>query len=233
LSPYHQRWFEYRRAFPAGQRAEALVAVRALDRSAPGTKATYNHAVEALENGYLAEAVATLETLSPDRGPMRGWVPYHEVLGAAHHLLGHFENELALGRDAQRRFPGRLYALRPTVPALAATGRIAELDRLLAAAVDLPPDPYGLLAHQGRRTEAEAIATRLASDRRPFQVGAPLVARARIATALGDSAGAVELLRQAFAAGKGHDLWLHRDADFDALRALASFQQLIVPRSGP
>lgn len=123
---------------------------------------------------------------------------------------------------------------------------LAALDRLdeaaaaaerLAAADPTSADHLGLqghlLAHQGRRTEAEAIAARLASDRRPFQLGAPLVARARIATALGDSAGAIELLRQAFAAGKEYDLWLHRDADFDALRALANFQQLIAPRSGP
>jgi tRNA A-37 threonylcarbamoyl transferase component Bud32/tetratricopeptide (TPR) repeat protein/TolB-like protein len=143
LTQFQQAWLDYRRAFLAGQRRAALSAVRALDAADPGGKATYNHAVEALENGYAEEAIATLKTLSPDRGAMRGWLPYYQVLGSAYHLVNRFSDELAVGEDARRRFPDRLYALLPSVRALGALGRTPALNQLLARATSLPPDPYG------------------------------------------------------------------------------------------
>ncbi|HJP60785.1 MAG TPA: serine/threonine-protein kinase, partial [Gemmatimonadaceae bacterium] len=143
LSRMQQVWLDYRRALMAGQRAAALAAIRTLDSLNPGTKATYNHGVEALENGYIDEAIKTLRSLPPERGPMRQWIPYYEVLGSAYHLTGRFSDELELGEDARRRYPDRLYALLPSIRALAALGRISELNAALAGAASLSADPYG------------------------------------------------------------------------------------------
>jgi tetratricopeptide (TPR) repeat protein/TolB-like protein len=148
LTRYQQAWLDYRRALMAGQRRAALSSVRALDSLDPGSKATYNHAIEALENGYVEEAVSTLRSLSPDHGAMRGWVPYFEVLGTAYHLLGRFSDELAVGEDARRRFPDRRYALLPSVRALAALDRVPALEQLIARASTLPPGPYGTSMQQ-------------------------------------------------------------------------------------
>jgi hypothetical protein len=82
------------------------------------------------------------------------------------------------------------------------------------------------LARLGRTAEARAIIQRLDMDRRPYLFGAPALGQARIATALRDTDVAVSHLERAFAAGKEYDLWVHRDSDFDALRALPAFKRL-------
>jgi tetratricopeptide (TPR) repeat protein len=316
LSPFHQAWLDYRRNLLAGQRSAALSAVRALDSASPGTKATYNHAVEALENGYVTEAVSTLRSLTPELGAMRGWIPYYEVLGAAYHILNRFSDELVVGEEARRRYPDRLYAFLPSVRALAALEKFGELDRLLDRAAELSPDPYGTtfarllleaadesrahgndsrarqlywrcvanlaktaagemsrgelslraraasalgdwglveqtarvllqlnerepshhgllgtaLARSGRPSEARSVLALLERDRRPYLFGGPGLAQARIATALGELETAVDYLAQAFAQGREFDLWVHRDSDFDPLRALPRFQALVAVR---
>lgn len=148
LTPHQQAWLDYRRALMAGHRRQALSAVRALDSLDPGSKATYNHAIEAMENGYVDEALSSLLSLSPDRGPMRGWVPYFEVLGTVYHLLGRLSDELAVGEDVRRRFPERRFALLPSIRALAALGRIPALEQALARAAELTPGPYGITMAQ-------------------------------------------------------------------------------------
>jgi tetratricopeptide (TPR) repeat protein len=159
LNPFYQDWLEYRLALLGGNRPLALTAVRRLATQAPGTKATYNLAVEAFENGRLDEAIDALQSLAPDRGAMRGWVPYWELLGALHHLRGDFRAELRAGAEAHRRYPGRLSALISSVRALTALGRDAEMERLLADAATMEPDPYGTtLGGLLRQAGQEALA---------------------------------------------------------------------------
>jgi serine/threonine-protein kinase len=148
LTPFQQSWLDYRRALMAGQRPAALEAVRTLDALDPGSKATYNHGIEALENGYVDEAIATLRSLSPDHGAMRRWIPYYEVLGSAYHLAGRFSDELAVGEEARHRYPDRLYAFLPSVRALGALDRIPALNAVLANGAALSPDPYGTTISQ-------------------------------------------------------------------------------------
>jgi TolB-like protein len=313
LTPFQQSWLDYRRALMAGQRPAALEAVRTLDLLDPGSKATYNHGIEALENGYVDEAIATLRSLSPDRGAMRRWIPYYEVLGSAYHLAGRFSDELAVGEEARRRYSDRLYAFLPSVRALGALDRIPALNEVLAGAANLSPDPYGttisklyveagdeLRAHGdapgsqiyylkalastkaspstaskrenlrvtaaaqrglghwsevistaealaqldsaepdyrgllgtafarvGKNSEAASILSALDTDHRPYLFGRVPLAEARIATALGHTDEALADLRRSFAEGRQFDLWVHRDADFDALRPLPQFQALV------
>jgi TolB-like protein len=158
LSPYNRAWLDYRAAFARGQRLAALAALRTLDSLAPGTKTAYNHALEAMENGFVHEAVRVLEDVAPDAGPLKGWIPYFEVLGAAHHLLGDFDDELRAARAAADRFPTRLYARLPMVRAQAAQGARQALDRTLAEARALPADPYGTTAALLHATAGDELA---------------------------------------------------------------------------
>lgn len=174
LSPLHQTWVEYRVQFLSGNRAAALQTVRRLAELSPGTKAVYNYAVEAYENGFYSEAIAALRTLDTQGGPMRIWPSWWDVMGSSHHLLGDVGSEAKVGDDAQRRFPSRLFARLPSVRALAAEGNFADLDRLLAAAASLPPDPYGTTL--GSLLFEAAIE---ASAHRGGEVARPLLQRAR------------------------------------------------------
>ena len=161
LTPYYQDWLEYRLALLGGERPRALAAVRRLAAKAPGSKATYNLAVESLENGYIDNAIRALRSLAPDRGPMRGWVPYWVVLGAAHHLKGDYDAELSVGERARALYSSRLYAFRPSVRALAARGdtRETSLATILREAQLLKDDPYGTtLGALMREGSEEALA---------------------------------------------------------------------------
>ncbi|MEO7503538.1 MAG: serine/threonine-protein kinase [Gemmatimonadaceae bacterium] len=185
LTPFHQTWLDYRRALMAGQRRAALNAVRALDSADPGSKATYNHGTEALENGYVEEALVTLRKLSPNRGAMRGWVPYFEVLGTAYHLVNRFSDELAIGDEARRQYPDRLYAFLPSIRALAALSRVGRLEELLNVASDLPADRYGtsyaaLLVEAGDETRVHGeISVARAFYLRAIRQLGPLTSRSK------------------------------------------------------
>jgi hypothetical protein len=169
LSPFYQDWLDYRLALLSGDRPKALVAVRRLAGRAPGSKATYNLAVEALENGFVDEALGALKSLPVDRGAMRGWIPYWELLGSAHHLKGDYRAELSVGAKARSRYPDRLYAFIPSLRALTALGRDAEVQRLLAEAARLSRDPYGTtLGGLLREVAEEAIAHNRGAEARRY-----------------------------------------------------------------
>jgi tetratricopeptide (TPR) repeat protein len=141
LTTHQQHWVDYRRALMAGDRPAALIAVRRVAAEEPGSKAVYNYALEALQNGRLHEAIDAFRSLSPERGPMRGWIYFWDYLGLAYHLEGDFAAELDAGRRARAEYPDRLYALNPEVRALAALGRIDQLDRSLEQAGRLNREP--------------------------------------------------------------------------------------------
>ena len=203
LTPIDREWFDYRRHLVAGERAAALASVRRIAAAAPGTKATYNLAVEAMQNGALAEAKTAIESLSPDHGPMRGWAPYWDVRTRIRHMLGEHRAELRDAQEAQRRFPTRLYTMSALVRALGALGRTSELRKVLDHAASLPADPSGvtpadlaleggteLLAH-GRASDASRVLNDGLTWLQSFAAAHPVgldqrLARARLRYALGD-----------------------------------------------
>ena len=143
LSDYHQAWLDYRKAFVAGDNAAALAAIRTAARLAPDTRAGYNHAVAAYQHGELHEARQAMAALDPDRGSMRGFVGYWDLLSIIHHAMGDHRAEQSVAREARRRHPDRLFILAATTRLQAATGRFAELDAALAAAGRMPKDALG------------------------------------------------------------------------------------------
>ncbi|MEO6444879.1 MAG: protein kinase [Gemmatimonadaceae bacterium] len=145
LSQYDRLWFDFRRSLLDGNRAAALQAIRQLATLTPRTKATYNWAVEAMQNGHLDEARRALLTLSPTEGAMRGWAPYWDVNGRILHMLGDRARERESAERARIIFPGRGYILLSSIRVLAATRQVESLRRLLAESTELPVDPYGTM----------------------------------------------------------------------------------------
>ncbi len=145
-------------------RNEGHEAIRVLRRSveiAPESRAAYNLARLGVMTNRPAEAVEALRALDPDRGAMRGWAQYWTQLTHAHHLLGRHDAELAAAREMVRRHPERTVAPVLEARALAAAGRVAELDSVLEVGSLRPPHTYWsqgaaltvageeLLAHHG------------------------------------------------------------------------------------
>jgi tRNA A-37 threonylcarbamoyl transferase component Bud32/tetratricopeptide (TPR) repeat protein len=151
LTPYHRLWLGFRQALLSQDRPAALRAVRALAAEAPRSKATYNLAIEAWENGHLEEARDALERLTPDVGAVRGFLPYWGALANVHHLLGDYRAALETARRAQRAHPGMLFPVGWELAALAALGRTGEVTARTAEVAHLPADAMGW-------TPAQAIA---------------------------------------------------------------------------
>ncbi|HET6342650.1 MAG TPA: protein kinase [Gemmatimonadota bacterium] len=73
------------------------------------------------------EALAVLETIDPT-GFHRGPVEYWWHVATAYHLLGDHKRELEAARRARRHDPNDMYALQTEVVALAALGRVGEVE---------------------------------------------------------------------------------------------------------
>src|SRR5439155_618487 len=129
--------------FLRGDNQAVLVAMRRAAELAPLSKAAYNHAVAAFQAGDLKEADQALRRLSPDRGPMRGFFPYWDLMAAIAHARADFAREARVGTEAVHRFPGRLAAFTGLVRAIAALGDLEALKRTLREAQQLPPNPTG------------------------------------------------------------------------------------------
>jgi tetratricopeptide (TPR) repeat protein len=84
-----------------------------------------------------------------------------------------------------------------------------------------------LAAREGDQKGALKISRELQQIKRPYFFGYPTYCRACIASLFGEREQAVELLREAFAQGYAHGVYLHRDIDLEALREYPPFQELL------
>jgi tetratricopeptide (TPR) repeat protein len=93
------------------------------------------------------EAIEALSRYDPHLSGL-DWDWYHMVLvqlGMSHHLLGDHEEQLAIAREGRRDFPESVPLARAEVTALAALGRLDELETAMAEWLSLRPpaaDPY-------------------------------------------------------------------------------------------
>jgi TolB-like protein len=158
LNEYDRAWMDFRVAQLAGRDAQALAAIRRAAELAPTSKATYNFAVQAYEARQPVVAESALRSLSPDVGPMRGWLPYWTVLAMVLHVEGKHSQELEAGRQARSRFPGAIGGYVASARALAALGRDRDLDALWDEAMRVagPParDAGGLALETGSELAA-------------------------------------------------------------------------------
>ena len=100
---------------------------------------------------------------------MKGWYYYWGNFTFAHHMLGNHKKELKVARRGRKQYPELLSTLWYEVRALAALGRIKEINKLLDECLNLPPQrdwtPAGVMrnaAHElrvhGYKEEALEIA---------------------------------------------------------------------------
>jgi len=316
LPPYERIRLDLLQAMLRGDAAAAYHAGLKGAELAPGGSATYGAALYALRLNRPREALRLLSLWDPDRPVAREWTPYWGTLTEAYHLLGRHERELDAAREARRHVPGRLETLAYEARALAALGRLADLDRLLDVAPSQRSRSTGtsvgavliatageLLAH-GHTDAARSTAARVhrwieslpseARDSDPVrQLGArawylegelelargvfqdqcaahptsvpalrylgtiaartgdtvvarayadslsrlegrwlfgrPTLARAAIAAALGDRAGALDLLRTAVREGRFFGATLHADPDLGAHRDYPPLRSFLKP----
>jgi multidrug resistance efflux pump len=104
--------------------------------------------------------------------------------------------------------------------------RIAESDSVRFNGLAL----IGVLAaRRGDRATAEWAESRAAAESDPYVRAESLLARAQVRAALGDPAGAVQLLREAIATGQLKAMNVHALVGLTSMRDYPGFKALIDP----
>jgi DNA-binding SARP family transcriptional activator/tetratricopeptide (TPR) repeat protein len=135
LEPFRQRFSSGQRAFLdwlvaglRGDRAGALQATRELG-------APLNIAVEALNSNRPNESIALLSQFDISEFYYQ-WRTLMEAL----HVVGDYSAELAQARRAREAYPDRMMMLAAELRALAALGRLDEVDQGISESLLLPPE---------------------------------------------------------------------------------------------
>ena len=141
LSGHDRLWLDWLRASLHGNRQAALRAVRDLAALSLGSMWEYQHGLDAREANRPRETVEALDRLEPERGWLAEWPFYWGQLSEALHMLGDHRRELRESRRAREAYPAHLGVVDYELRALAALGRVDEMNALLDECLTLPPSP--------------------------------------------------------------------------------------------
>jgi DNA-binding SARP family transcriptional activator/Cdc6-like AAA superfamily ATPase/tetratricopeptide (TPR) repeat protein len=153
LAPYDRLLFDYLSARRNGDRSGEYSAAKRAAQIAPGSFAAVFLAPRgAMQLNRPGEAVQLLSQIDRDRSAASGLPSYWNIMAHSLHMLGRYDDQLAVARDLTRRIPEETRALYYEVRALSALGRTRELDGVLSRSLSLPTDseygPPGMGAHQ-------------------------------------------------------------------------------------
>jgi len=113
--------------------------VEELFRIQPGNYG-YHAGVIARSANRFADALERLLAQDLDTPCYRRWYPWWQVTAQVYHMLGRYEDELAIAREGLERFPNRRPLIYSEAVALAGLGRLEAVDSILDVIEDLPPE---------------------------------------------------------------------------------------------
>jgi tetratricopeptide (TPR) repeat protein/TolB-like protein len=141
LAPRYGLYLDMFDARIRGEREEALRKTRELVRLAPNDfMGRRMLAITALQLNRPREAITNIENLAEDIPATDLYVEVwsYSGLGRAHHMLGEYEDELAVLEEGIESFPDVLWLRSHKVRALAALGRFEDINREIEEASASP-----------------------------------------------------------------------------------------------
>jgi len=140
ITPYERAWTDELLAAIRGDLGSRYRAIRAAAAADPSSELTrMKVAQDALAINRPRDAIAALEDIRPERNELSGVFDFWWNQADAYHRLGDHARELAIADDARRFAPGlRSEVVR--IRALAAVGRLDDVQRTLDAAMAMPGD---------------------------------------------------------------------------------------------
>jgi tetratricopeptide (TPR) repeat protein/TolB-like protein len=142
LAPYDRHLLDFVVARAHGDRTAEYAAARDAAALAPGSFAAVLLAPRAaLALNLPGEAVRLLSKIDAEHSAANGLPSYWNTLAHAQHMLGHYQEQLAVAKEVAKRLPQEDRALYYEARALAALGRTRELDATLAAGLTWPSVP--------------------------------------------------------------------------------------------
>jgi tetratricopeptide (TPR) repeat protein len=178
LDAFSRAHVDWLRGRLSGDRSASYTAMREAARFAPGsTLVNYQLADEAVRLGRPREALELLYSFAPERGELRGWIGYWQVLVAALHLQGNHRRELKEAQRARALYTEDPRAMFLELQALAALGRTAAMEPLfsdvLSRAYSAEPNPGAIMLNTALTLRAHA-----AGGKRQHAVADELLGRA-------------------------------------------------------
>jgi DNA-binding SARP family transcriptional activator/TolB-like protein len=138
MMPFELAVLDLLQAYVARDPVASYEAARRAATAAPGSPPHVQWGGEALRLNRPRDAIRILSAIDPYAAPIGGWPLYWEVLTSAHHSLGRHRQELKEARRARALYPDQPWAFVLEARALAALGRLRELDALIDARRSLP-----------------------------------------------------------------------------------------------
>ena len=159
LSSAERIYLDWLQGLLHGDLETQLRSVRQLVSVQTGRNWNYLNALDANLNNYPQEAADLLARSDPYNEAWKDWSRnYWSVLTTAHHMLGNYERELKEARRGRKQFPESIYMLANEVDAVAALGRIKDLQKLFEESKILPPlsnySPGIIMLRAGRELRA-------------------------------------------------------------------------------
>jgi serine/threonine protein kinase len=139
LDPIHRHQLDYFRALLHGDNETAYNAIYKAEIAKKRERIGYMVAAAANRINRPKEAVKILKKIDPEFGNVRRWVGFWSLFTTAHHMLGNHKEELKEARRGRKYHPQRLEALGNELRALAALGRIKEVNKLIDESLTMPP----------------------------------------------------------------------------------------------
>ncbi len=131
LGRYDRALLDLMMAWLDGDPVATYVAAKRAAAIAPGSLPNVQWGAEAVYLNHPREGIEILQGIDPTRGEVRGWKLYWAVLTEAYHMLGNHERELKEARRARDLFPDQPFYFLPEALALAALGRIDEVEKVV------------------------------------------------------------------------------------------------------
>ena len=153
LDSHSRLGLDWIKAYIQGDLTGRLRAMRQMAQKAGGSY-YYQWGSDALANNRPREAIKALSKLDPEGMWMKGWHWYWGRLTQAYHMLGKYKQELKEARRARKQYPEVLAVLWYEVLALAALGRIDEINKLIDESFTMPPqmglNPGWIMIYSGQ-----------------------------------------------------------------------------------
>jgi tetratricopeptide (TPR) repeat protein len=158
MPPYERTLYRYEVALMHGTPEERFRLDSALVRFAPASEFLYCLGRDAIQAGHPSDALHVLESLDATYAWMKFMAPDPGFRVRALVQLARYERAIAAARQTHTTSPRDLTSIFPEIDALAALGRIDEIEGAVAQAVtrtdSLDPRLPNLMLYAGLRLEA-------------------------------------------------------------------------------
>jgi len=152
FAPSDRYFLDYLRANRRGDRAEALRLVRETEQANP--MYTYHKGLAAYRMNYPREGMEAFLSIDPESPMWQGWYSYWSDLCVGYHMLGKHKKELKAARQGRNQYPELLSNMWYEVRALAALGKVKEIQQRIDESYNLPRQgswtPAGIMRNASR-----------------------------------------------------------------------------------